>query len=142
MTTEAAGGPHRPIPWHRLETLAVVLVALHSYAVGAMLLFLTDWSLRFAGWSDPGNLFFPRQSGVFHFVVATAYLLEYFRERSITILVAAKAIAVVFLLVLNPWRAAWSIPFSGVADGAMLVGMIFLHVRARRDAFLRDAAQV
>ena len=126
--------PARGLPWRRLETLAVVAVALHSYAVGAMLLFFTEWTLRFAGWGALDSLFFPRQSGAFHFVVATAYLLEYFRLRGIVLLVTAKAIAVLFLLVLNPWRTAWSIPFSGVFDGLMLVGMLVLHAKARRAA--------
>jgi hypothetical protein len=131
---DADVAPARRRSWRRLETLAVVAVALHSYAVGAMLLFSTEWTLRFAGWGELDALFFPRQSGAFHFVVATAYLLEYFRLRSIMLLVTAKMIAVVFLLVLNPWRTAWSIPFSGVFDGLMLVGMLLLHAKARRAA--------
>ena len=129
-----AGGEaaRAPLPWRRLERLALVAVALHSYAVGAMLLFATEWTLRFAGWGDVDTLFFPRQAGAFHFVVATVYLYEWFRHRSIVLLVVTKAIAVVFLLALNPWRTAWSIPFSGVLDGVMLAGMLWLHARARR----------
>ncbi len=119
--------------WRRLETIAVALVALHSYLLGLMLMFVPAWTLRFAGWGELGELFFPRQSGAFHLVVATAYLLEYFRNRSILLLVAAKATAVIFLLALNPWASAWSIPFSGILDGLMLVGMIFLHVQVRRE---------
>lgn len=126
---KAAGG--RP-SWRRLETIALAAVALHSYAVGAMLLFAPAWTLRFAGWGEVDTLFFPRQSGAFHFVVATAYLWEYFRHRGVGLLLMTKAVAVVFLLVLNPWRTAWSIPFSGVLDGLMLVGMLVLDRLARR----------
>ena len=131
MTAEDGVARVRRPSWRRLETVAVVLVALHSYAVGAVLLFLTEWSLRFAGWGVLDSLFFARQSGAFHFVVATAYLVEYARTRGITVLITAKTVAVVFLLALSPWETAWAIKFSGVADGLMLVGMIFLHIKAR-----------
>jgi hypothetical protein len=120
--------------WRRREGAAVVLVAFHSYAVGALLLFATAWILRFAGWGEVDALFFPRQAGAFHFVVATVYLWEWFRHRGVTMLLMTKTVAVVFLLALNPWRTAWSIPLSGLLDAAMLVGMAGLHLRARREA--------
>jgi len=125
------GERSRNLPWRKLESVALILVALHSYAVGAMLLLATAWTMKFAGWGEVDALFFPRQSGAFHLVVATGYLLEYFRRGSITLLILAKVTAVVFLLVLNPWQTAWSIPFSGIFDGLMLVGMLFLHAKAR-----------
>lgn len=130
----ADGAPARPRrSWRRLQGLAVAAVALHSYAVGAMLLFATAWTLRFAGWGEVDALFFPRQAGAFHFVVATVYLWEWRRHGTVTMLLATKCIAVVFLLALNPWRTAWSIPFSGVLDGLMLAGMAGLHLLARRE---------
>ncbi|HPF69428.1 MAG TPA: hypothetical protein PLQ13_02060 [Candidatus Krumholzibacteria bacterium] len=133
MAPEVSIAP-RPGRWRRLEGFALAAVALHSYAVGAMLLFVPAWTLRFAGWGEPGDLFFPRQSGAFHFVVATAYAWEWLRHRTVTLLLMTKAVAVVFLLVLNPWRSAWSVPFSGVFDGLMLAGMAWLDVMARREA--------
>jgi hypothetical protein len=129
---EHADGSGGGAPWRRLERVAVVLVALHSYAVGALLLFFTTWTLDFAGWGDVDELFFTRQSGAFHLVVASGYLWEHFRHRGITLLIVAKATAVVFLVALNPWATAWSIPFSGVLDGLMLAGMLVLHRLARR----------
>jgi hypothetical protein len=121
------GSAGRRFGWSRLESVAVVLVALHSYTVGAKLLFLPAWTLEFAGWGPVDELFFPRQSGAFHLVVATGYLLEFYHHRGITLLLAAKSTAVVFLIALNPWATAWSIPFSGIFDGLMLVGMFVLH---------------
>lgn len=44
----------------------------------------------------------------------------------------AKGVAVVFLLIMSPWKEAWSVPFSGVFDGLMLVGMFFVHRMANR----------
>jgi hypothetical protein len=121
-------------PWRRLERVAVLLVVLHSVFVGVLLLFFTRWTMDFAGWGTVAEPFFPRQSGAFHLVVATGYWLEYRRSGGITLLLMAKATAVVFLVALNPWSAAWSIPFSGVLDGLMLVGMFVLHRLAGREA--------
>jgi hypothetical protein len=129
---DQAASARAGVPWRRLEGIALVLVALHSYAVGGMLVFAPAWTLDFAGWTEVGNLFFPRQSGAFHFVVATAYLWEWRRHGTVQLLLMTKSIAVLFLLILNPWRTAWSIPFSGVFDGLMLVGMAWLDRMARR----------
>ena len=139
MPDQVPNGRRRP-SWRQLETIALVLVAAHSYVLGLMLMLLPAWTLNFAGWGEVDELFFPRQSGAFHLVVATAYLLEYFRTGGIILLLSAKATAVVFLLALNPWASAWSIPFSGVFDGLMLVGMFFLHFQARREARRVDPA--
>jgi hypothetical protein len=118
--------------WPRLERWVVVLIALHSYAVGLMLMFATEWTLNFAGWEVPENLFFPRQGGVFHLVVATGYLFEYFRFQRIQLLIIAKSIAVVFLLALSRDTGAWAVPFSGVTDGLMLIVAVWVHVKARK----------
>ena len=108
-------------------------MALHSYLVGALLVFFTAWTLNIAGWGDTGELVFARQSGAFHLILATGYLVEYLRTGGITLLVTAKATAVVFLIVLNPWSTAWSIPFSGILDGLMLVGLVVLRGLARAE---------
>lgn len=115
----------------RLERLFVLLVAAHSFAIGAGLLFVTGPSVRFGGWEGVEPPFFARQGGIFHFVVATAYLIEYFRYRGVTVLIAAKAFAVVFLAAM--WwidPSAWSVPFSAAGDGAMGALAYVLHRRA------------
>lgn len=118
--------------WPRLERWVVVLIALHSYFVGLLLLFATEWSVQFAGWEMPDNLFFPRQGGAFHLVVATGYLVEHFRFRRIKLLIIAKSIATVFLLASSRDVGAWSVLVSGVVDGLMLVVAAWVHVKARR----------
>ncbi len=122
----------RSIPWSRLEKPGVILVALHSLLVGGLLLFIPHWTLNFAGWPAMDDVFFIRQSGAFHFVVAVGYLVEYWRCGTINLLIIAKSTAVVFLLVLSPWGEAWSVPFSGITDGLMLVGMLVVWNQARR----------
>ena len=112
-----------------VELWLVLLITAHTLGVGAMLLFAPAWSCTvFGGWSDLGPLFFPRQSGIFHFVLAFAYLYEYFRYRGVTIMVVAKSLAVVFLLACTALDGVpWVVPFSAVTDG--LMGLTVIAVR-------------
>jgi hypothetical protein len=114
-----------------LERALVVLIALHSLVVGLLLSFATAWGARFGGFPDPVPLFFPRQAGAFHFVVAGVYLVEYFVYRGVLMLVMTKSIAVVFLgLVTLLGPAPWVVPLSGVGDG--LMGCLVVLLRRRR----------
>lgn len=122
------------IPWRKLERLGVILVALHSLLIGICLMVATDWILTFAGWGHVDHLFFPRQSGVFHVIIAAGYWWEYRRHGTIGLLVLAKCCAVVFLLVMSPWKEAWSVPFSGITDGLMMVGMLVVHRMVHRSS--------
>lgn len=118
--------------WRRIERTLVVLIALHSYAVGLALMFLTRWGTRFGGWPDVEPLFFARQAGIFHLLIATAYLLEYFRNGTVTLLVLAKLTAVVFLGAMM-WvePAPWAVPLSALADGLMAVMVVAIRRRTR-----------
>jgi hypothetical protein len=123
----------------RLERALVVLIALHSVVVGLFLTFATEWGARFGGFPSPVPLFFPRQAGAFHFVVAAVYLVEYFRYRGVLMLVMTKSIAVVFLgIVTLVCPAPWVVPLSGVGDG--LMGLLVVLVRRRRRLPLAGAA--
>ena len=117
--------------WRRLDTLLVVLVSLHSLIVGSMLLFATGWALRFGGWEDQAPHFFVHQGAAFHFVVVFGYLWEYFRHRGISLMVAAKAFALIFLLTeaaMGP--TPWAVPVSGLLDGLMALVVLLVHHRA------------
>ena len=120
------GGPGGILPaW-------VVLVALHSYAVGVFLLFATEWGARFGGFGEVSPLFFARQAGVFHFVLATAYLVEWFVHGGLVIMISAKAMAVAFLVAM--WLLgvdAWSVPLSAAGDTVMGVATFVLSRRIR-----------
>jgi len=114
-----------------VERWLVHLVALHSLAVGAMLLAAPAWAARFGGWDHVAPLFFTRQAGAFHFVVVVGYLGEYWRYGGVRLLVATKAMATLFLAAV--WLAgesAWSVPFSAAGDAAMGLAVAFAH-RAR-----------
>jgi hypothetical protein len=134
-----AGGPFEggAGPGDRARVLSawVVLVALHSYAVGVFLLFLTEWGARFGGFGEVSPLFFARQAGVFHFVIATAYLVEWFVHRGVIVMLLAKASAVVFLLAV--WALgvdAWSVPLSAAGDAVMGTATFLLWRRYGRPA--------
>jgi len=106
--TAATAPRARTAGLERLERALVVLVALHSVAVGVSLLLATEWGARHGGFPAVTPLFFPRQAGAFHLVVATAYLVEYFHYRGVLLLVTTKAIAAVFLFLTSasdpvPW---------------------------------------
>ena len=124
-------------PGDRARALSawVVLVAVHSYAVGAFLLFLTEWGARFGGFGDVSPLFFARQAGVFHFVIATTYLVEWFVHRGVIVMLLAKASAVVFLLAIWAGGAdAWSVPLSAAGDAFMGTATLVLWRRFGRPA--------
>ena len=118
--------------WKEREGLLVLLVALHSYGVGLVLMFASAFALRVGGWGDEGTLFFTRQGGVFHLIVATIYLVDYFRQGSILPIVLAKTTAVVFLFALAFRGEPWAVAFSGVVDLAMLVTVLWVRNRCAR----------
>ena len=117
------------------ERTLIILISLHSFIVGMMLLFAADWAVRFAGWAGADPIFFIWQAGAFHFVLAAGYLVEYSRTRTISLLLIAKTTAFVFLiggslLVETPW----SVWFSGFADGAMALTAFLVHRAVKRDS--------
>ncbi len=112
----------------RAEAVLVVLIAAHSLTVGLFLAFATDWGARVFGFGPVSPLFFPRQAGAFHFVVAAVYLVEYFRYRGVLLLVLTKAVAVVFLgLCTALTDAPWVVPLSGLGDAAMAAAVVWLR---------------
>lgn len=120
-------------PWARLEGWLVVLIALHSFVVACFLLFLTEWGARFGGWGEVSPLFFARQAGVFHVVVAIGYLIEWFRYRGVVLLLTTKCIAVLFLGAM--WLVdggPWAVPLSAAGDAAMALVVLAVHRWARQ----------
>jgi len=110
------------------EQILIILISLHSFIVGVMLLFFAEWAVRFAGWPGADPVFFIWQAGAFHFVLATGYLVECFRWQSISLLLIAKTIAFVFLIGGSLLaETPWSVWFSGFADGAMALAAYLVH---------------
>ena len=106
--------------WRRLTTWAVVLIALHSAGIAATLLLFPRWGASLGGWQEVEPLFFARQVGIFHFVVAFVYVIEYFRYGRVTLLVLTKSTAVVFLAInLLVDTVPWVVPLACLGDGFM-----------------------
>ncbi len=121
--------------WGRAERLLIVLVALHSAAVGAALSLFPRFALAFAGFGDAPSMFFPRQAGAFHLVLAFGYLAEHFRHGGIALLLFAKAAATVLLLsAAAASDAPWAVPFSGVGDALMGAAVWGVHRMNRAGA--------
>lgn len=117
------------------EKILIYLIALHSCIVGIMLLFFAEWAVSFAGWQEGAKpIFFIWQAGVFHYVLAAGYLVEFAKYRSIYLLLIAKTTAFVFLLGGSLITATpWSVWFSGVADGAMALTAYLVHRAVQRN---------
>ncbi len=112
----------------RLERSLVLLIALHSYGVGAMLILAPAWAVSFAGWQGVSPLFFPVQAGVFHLVLATGYLMEYSSHRGVSLLLVAKGTAFIFLMGATVLAdVPWAVPVSGLADGLMGLAVFLLR---------------
>jgi hypothetical protein len=119
----------------KLERVLVVLVALHSVAVGISLLAAPGWASHFGGWGTVTPMFFPCQAGIFHLVLAAGYLIEYFLYRGVVFLVTAKAMALVFLTTAAVVGGVpWIVPFSGLTDGLMGLVVLLVHLRLRAEA--------
>ena len=118
-----------------LERLIVVAVALHSLAVGAVLLAMPRFGLELGGWGRISPIFFPMQGGAFHVVLGIGYLMEYERHRTVTLILVAKGLATLFLTTAAlTYRGAlpWSLPVSAAGDAMMGALVAWAHARAQR----------
>lgn len=130
------GSMSTKLDFKQLEKWLVIFIAIHSFAIGFSLLFLTRWGAALGGWPEVVPLFFARQAGIFHIVVAAGYLIEYFRYGGVTFLQVTKILAVAFLtgiMVTDP-AAPWTIPLSAFVDGLMALVVYLVHRRAQLDS--------
>ena len=140
MPPERRPGFVTPERLEALERALVLLIALHSVVVGLFLTFATDWGARFGGFPSPVPLFFPRQAGAFHFVVAASTSWSTFGTGECSSSVMTKSIAVVFLgLTTLLDHVPWLVPLSGLGD-LLMAGAVVLLRRARRLPLLGPAA--
>lgn len=119
------------INYRKLEYWIIILIALHSIGIGTGLLWSPGWAYSFAGWEIPSPIFFPHQGGVFHIVLAIAYLIEYFRYRGVILLFTAKTIAVLFILVSTIFgNVSYVVPLFGAIDAIMGIVVFLVHRNA------------
>ena len=107
------------------------LYALHSFAVALGLMFLPPEFFSIFGFEGCQESFFKSQAGVFHLVMAVAYIIAAKNIETsynlIWFIISAKSIALVFLasyFVL--FDRVWMIAISGIGDGAMAILLYIL----------------
>jgi len=104
----------------RLEKFVIGAVALHSMALGGLILICPVGTLGLAGFDCDGSSFFIAQAGVFLLILGGAYLAAVWHRPFAWLLVASKATAVVFLLVQYSIGAAGAaLLLAAVLDGLM-----------------------
>ena len=118
----------------QLERVLVTLIALHSFCVGVILCGFPHWAAEFGGWGDLDSLFFVRQGGAFHLVVAAGYLMEYWKLRTVRLLLVAKSVGTVFLILswLFDQSGPWAVPFAALGDGLMGLSVWWISRRVDR----------
>jgi len=78
--------------------ITVAIVALHSFALGAAMLFAPTWTLRTFGWPYDGPTFFPSQSGILLLLLGLSYVGGIYHLPFVVFLIVSKACAVAFLV--------------------------------------------
>ncbi len=112
--------------------LMLWLMSIHSFGVALGLMFLPTKLLPLFGFYGYSGRFFQIQSGVFHVVMAAAYLMAaYQTERSpglVQFSIYAKTIAFAFLITIYFfYTAGWMVLFSALADGLMALILYLLY---------------
>jgi hypothetical protein len=117
----------------RLETVLVLLIALHSLILGFAMAFQPTRTLDLFGWDYQGPMFFPSQTGVFLVLFGILFVIFIWYRRLIWFIIVIKSVAVVFLLsqrcILGP-AAPGTILLAAVFDGLMglaVAGILMLR---------------
>ena len=114
----------------KLLSTVLWLVAVHSIAMGLALITQPDVLMEWSGFRFEFERFFPAQGGVFHLLMAVAYMMGAMNSKKyhylIIFSIIVKAVATTFLFVYCfIIEFKWIILISGIGDGVMGV-MIFV----------------
>ena len=117
----------------RLLSTVLWLVALHSIVMGLALIAQPALLMKLSGFSSECERFFPAQGGVFHILMAVAYIMgatnieKYYYLTVFSIIV--KGLATLFLMIYCfAVEFKWIVLLSGIGDGVMGL-MIFLALQ-------------
>ncbi len=118
--------------------LLLWLMAIHSFFVALGLIFLPTKFLPYFGFLGYSGRFFQMQSGVFHIVMSSAYLMGAYQFKQSNALVQfavlAKSIATIFLITIFIfYEPNWMILLSAIGDGGMAL-VLFLLFRTCKEA--------
>lgn len=117
----------------RVLSTVLWLVALHSIVIGLVLIAQPPLLMKLSGFSPESERFFPAQGGVFHILMAVAYVMgatdieKY--HYLIVFSIIVKAVATLFLMVYCfAVEFKWIVLLSGIGDGIMGL-IIFLALQ-------------
>lgn len=102
----------------------ILLIGIHSCALGLLMLFAPRFMLQLFGFPEPVPTFFPSQSGVFLLILGVCYLLALTDPALVKVILISKLFAVVFLFVHSVFLVAPpSVWAAAVGDAAMLAAL-------------------
>lgn len=117
-------------PLTRTEKRVLIVIALHSLALGSALLVAPLSAVRFCGWEVGGPVFFPSQVGIFLMVLASAYAAAVRYRPFAWLLVLSRAVAVPFLVVHYCLGTAPGVLLGAAALDA-LMGLLVVRILIR-----------
>ncbi len=108
----------------KLLSTVLWLVALHSIAIGLVLIAQPTLLMKLLGFSSECERFFPAQGGVFHILMAVAYVMGAINIEKchylIVFSIIVKVVATLFLMVYCfAVEFKWIVLLSGIGDGVM-----------------------
>ncbi|MGD9900354.1 MAG: hypothetical protein AB7T22_14615 [Calditrichaceae bacterium] len=115
-------------------SLVLWAIAVHSFLVGLGLIIQPPVIMKLFGFKSCGEHFFPAQGGVFHIVMASAYVMAASHPLQNRIMIVfsiwVKAAATIFLLLyFLIVESIWIVLASCIGDGVMGL-LIFLAYRS------------
>jgi hypothetical protein len=125
----------------RLLSTVLWLVALHSIVMGLALIAQPGLLMTLSGFNSECERFFPAQGGVFHILMAVAYIMGATNIEKyhylIVFSIIVKAVATLFLMVYCfAVDFKWIVLLSGIGDGVMGLAIFlalqnYLHLKTR-----------
>jgi hypothetical protein len=109
--------------------LLIILIALHTFAIGLVLTFLPVEYLEFFGYKKINESFFPIQAGAFHIILSAGYILalrekckeRYFLQYMIIIKFFAFVFLLLYVLLVVPVLIVIISAFVDLAMGILLL---------------------
>ncbi|OGS01380.1 MAG: hypothetical protein A3G41_06110 [Elusimicrobia bacterium RIFCSPLOWO2_12_FULL_59_9] len=124
-------GPSSPAG-SRLVRWLILLIGLHSCALGVFVLAAPRLMLGWLGFEQPADVFFPSQGGVFLLILGLCYLLALSEPALVKIILISKSMAVVFLVIHAAFLSAPAVIWAAAAgDGGMLIALSAALLRDR-----------
>lgn len=124
---------NRP-PRQALLDFVILVVSAHSVIAGMCMLAAPEWMLKTVGWAYSGEIFWPRQAGLFLLILGIAYGASIWYRPMIWLLIGSKTSALVFLMSQAFWLGEaprLTVPL-GLVDGAMGLSVFVLLMVANR----------